>query len=436
MTIVQLRQNRNIYKVQFDYNEYYKMTKKDITKKIIGTGVGLALGALSTVNGQDYTEIQKGVNARTVVEETPTHVVFHYGMNKDLQKAIKSSKKPHLYLTGDKNSYMIVDPDTSGFKIYYNQKNFDEGGNGKVPFVVNIKGDEHINPCDENGLGSKTNYLVSFYDIPSRGVSEKPEQPKVVQEVPEQPKEEVVSKEQPSSNYNITNIRNITNTTNNYYGDTTKVKEAQQKLSTLELRALIEGSKNINPLESPFWGATGAIQLGKGPVWAGAYATAGFGEKNTFYSVPVRKTTLLNQDIQLFTETEGLRTQRDKLSYPVEVGGIVSLNSKDNRVRLDLGYGFSNRSISTSDITESGWDWITQNGNVVGERKPYSFTIEEGKNSKNWVQTQKIGLNVQPFKNQGAYVGIEAQHRGKLNSQREKFNINAKLGWMFGGRKR
>ncbi|HPD82036.1 MAG TPA: hypothetical protein PK357_02970 [Candidatus Pacearchaeota archaeon] len=404
------------------------MAKKNITHKVIGIGAGLALGTFSLVsNAQDYNKIQKGVNTREVLGETPTqsHVIFHYNMSKDLQKAIKSSKKPHLYLTGDKNSYMIVDPDTSGFKIYYSKKNFDENGNGKVPFVVNIKGDEHLNPCDENGLGSKTNYLVSFYDLPSRGVSEKSAEPA------KEPSKE------PTQNISQTIINKDSHDVYNYfYGDTTKVKEAQQKLSPLELRLLIEENKTMNPIENPFWGTSAAVQLGKGAVWLGPYVTTGFGSETSSSSTPIYHETLLNQAFQLFTVTEGVRNEYANITYPIEFGGLLSVGSKDGRVRVNLGAGVVNEKTSTSDAVETGYDWMTQNGVVVGEKKPYATVLKKGSENNKYIPTQKVGVDVHPFKKSGFYLGGEAQHRGKINSKMDKINYNIKAGWRFGGRKK
>src|SRR4030042_4409886 len=215
------------------------MTKKDLVKKVAGVGAGLGFGALTFVNGQDYSKIEKGVNAATIAGETPTHVVYHFGFNKDLQRAIKGSRLPHLYLTGDKNSYILVDSDTSGYQLYYSKKNFDESGNGKKTVVLNIKGDEHVNPCEGTGLGSKTNSLVSFYYTPTKGISE-------------QSKPTPTLKELPEGQGNITNItiNNDSHDTYNYfYGDTTKRKNNEKRPSELEFRILYEVSKKANPFK-------------------------------------------------------------------------------------------------------------------------------------------------------------------------------------------
>ena len=395
--------------------------------KAVATGLLCALPIIS--NGQNNSNIQRGVNAGTFERETPLHMVYRFGFNNDLEKAIKKSKQPHLYTT-DPKSYIKFNNDTSAYELYYSKKNFDESGVGKrIGMTIREKG--KIGVCDTTGLGSKGSVLPSFYWKPTHKEQATP----IKEVIPEESKESV-PKEQPSTNYNITNIKNITNTTNNYYADTNKVKEKQQNLSNLEIRALIEGNKTVNPLGSPFWGVSGAIQLGKGAVWAGPYATIGFGSETNSSSTPVYAKTLLNQTIQLFTETEGVRNESARLAYPSEFGGLLSIGSKDGRVRINLGYGAVNEKTSTSDVNETGYDWISQNGNVVGEKKPYAIKLKEGIESSKYIPTQKIGVDVHPFRNSGFYMGAEAQHRGKVNSKMDKMNYNIKAGWRFGGNKK
>lgn len=409
------------------------MVKKELANNIAGAGLGIALGLLPiSADAQDYSKIQKGVNAPTYVTETQTHVVFHSNFNKDLQRAIKSSAKPSIYLTGDKDSYLVVDPDTTGCKIYYHKKNFNNSGEGNTKPLLHIKGDEHMNPCSPNGLGSKTNYLVSYYFTFYNSASEKPLQQNVASDEPKQKS----STEQPSSNYNITNINNTTNTNYNYYGDTTDNKGGKTKGEGLELRLLVEGNKTVNPIESPFFGGSAALQLGKGAVWLGPYVTAGFGKETNSSSTPVYHETLLNQALQLSTITEGVRNEYAEKAYPIEFGGLLSVGSKDGRVQVNLGYGAVKEAVSTSDVVETGYDWMSQNGAVVGEKKPYAINIKEGVDSDKYIPTQKVGVDVHPFKKSGFYLGAEAQHRGKVNSKMDRINYNVKAGWRFGGRRK
>lgn len=407
------------------------MTKKRLVNKVAGVLAGTALGLLPLVsNAQDYSKIQKGVNAPTYVGETSTHKIYHFNFNKDLQRAITSSKNPSIYLTGDNYSYVLFDPDTTGYNLYYFKKNLNEFGEGKE-LGLNIKGDKHANPCDNKGLGSKTNYLVSFYWAPQH--TKTLEQPKQIPELPKEVKEQPEEKQSKPCNIIIDNTSNVTN---NYYTDTTNKRLEKSKGEGLELRLLTEANKNVNSLESPFFGASAALQLGKGAVWVGPYVTAGFGKDSYSNLTPIYHETLLNQAIQLSTVTEGIRREKSELSYPIEFGGLLSVGSKDGRVRVNLGYGTVKEKTSTSNVTETGQDWIAQNGEVVGEKKPYSIELQKGQNSDKYIPTQKVGVDVHPFKESGFYFGAEAQHRGKINSKMDNINYNIKAGWRFGGKRK
>ncbi|MCX6750788.1 MAG: hypothetical protein NTZ83_04990 [Candidatus Pacearchaeota archaeon] len=413
------------------------MTKKDIAKKVIGIGAGLALDALSVINGQDYPKIQKGVNAPTYEykEDTPTHKVYHFKLNKDLQRAIKSSKKPHLYLTGDPDSYILIDPDTSGYKLHYSKKNFNEFGEGEKQVGLNIKGDEHVNPCDPNGLGSKTNYLVSFYWSPSHGFSEQPTEP--------------ASKETSEKNTFINKYNNTTINNNGLNAEDVKrifdSINTKQKDSGLELRLLLEGSKSFDPtrtpLNNPYWNAEAIAQLrfakfNNASIWGGIYGKAGFGKENELYSEPVYKETLLDQERQLFTVTEGTKNGNKTISYPMEAGAIVSFDSKTGLARVDFYGGVVQESTKSNNIMETGYDWIVQNGNVAGEKKSYSREADKWETTNEIVPTLGISVNLHPSKNRHLYIGGGGQFVGKTKSKPEYIFVNAKTGVKFGGGKK
>ena len=235
--------------------------------------------------------------------------------------------------------------------------------------------------------------------------------------------------EEPATNYNVneTNITNNYTITNNYLPPEEVRKMSSDTLrKTLEFRILMEASKALN---SPFGGVSINPQIIIGPFSAGPYATLGFGKETDFLSTPVDKETLLNQTLQLFTGTKGNRTTNTKLVYPMEFGGIVSLNTENDRVRLNFGYGFARQEFSRDGITESGIDFVRQGDDII-EEKPYSFEIEKGKTEKKWVQSRKIGLDVKPFKKLNAYLGFEIQQR---RGDFRDLNFNAKAGWTFGG---
>ena len=404
-------------------NSYCKMTKKDIVKKVIGTGAGLALGVLPLVsNAQDYNKLQKGVNAATYEGETPTHYIYHFGFNKDLQKAIKGATNPQIYLTGDKNSYIVVDPDTSGYKLYYFKENFDKSGNSITKPAVTLRGDWHDNPCFPDVPGSKNNALASFFWGPSK--------------LPKQPTEEVreLPETQPGNISYITINKDSHDVYNYFYGDTSK-KTEEPKPSPLEFRILAEGFKNVN---GPYFGATINPQFVFGKILGiGPYATARFGSENESTTEHVYNKILLSQPAQIFTETEGVRTGNSKLTYPSEFGGALSLNTKDDLFRMDLAYGLVNKNVSKSGIQESGFDRKLQGDNII-EEKPYGpISIEQGKKYNTWIPTQKIGFAIQPSQKVPIYLKAEAQHIGKVNSMKKgNVHYNVGIGGNIGWRKR
>jgi len=417
---------------------YYKMSikKSKLIEGIAKAGIKVGIiGGLymlpASLNGQDNYAIQKGVNAGNYESEreTPTHFVYKFKFNEDLKKAIRDSKEPQLYTT-DSNSYIKFNSDTSAFELYYFKKNFDESGVGKsIGLTVREKG--KVGVCDTTGLGSKGSFLPSFFWKPANLNSEQPEKVIIEQIGDTIPKG--LSQAKPTINYDI-DINNTTNNiTNNYYNllDTLRNKP---KLSDLEFRILVEGNKALN---NPLGGISAILQLGKGAekdaekgaIWAGIYGTLGFGKERTSSSTDVNATTLLNQAIQLYTETKGIRKESSKLAYPIDFGGILSFNTKDNRVRLNLGYGFANEVVSKSGISESGTDLVRQGNNVI-QVKPYSFELEKGRIDKTLVSSKKIEIDFKPSKKLGAYVGFEAQQRGDL--KKGNLNFNAKAGYMFG----
>lgn len=126
-----------------------KMVKnKSKVMRKVGKAVataGLCLLPLLS-SGQSSTSIQRGVNAGTFVRETPLHMVYRFGFNEDLKKAIKKSKEPHFYTT-DPNSYIRFNNDTSAFELFYSKKNFNEKGEGKsIGLTIREKG--KVGVCD------------------------------------------------------------------------------------------------------------------------------------------------------------------------------------------------------------------------------------------------------------------------------------------------
>jgi hypothetical protein len=277
--------------------------KNNLVGKVVKAGIIGGLSLLPFVsNGQTNDSIQKGVNAATLKGETKTHFVYEFKFNENLKRAIKNSGSPHLYTTGVKNSYIKFNNDSSAFELYYPKESFDKNGKGKS-IGLTIKDGNKVGPCDSTGLGSKYSPLPSLFWTPDNKVY-------LVEQNKNVPKEP--SKEQPNAIYNVNETNTTNNTTNitnnNIYGDTSRIpktKEAQQKLSPLEIRTLIESSKEVN--NNNIGGISINPQIGRGHLWAGPYAKFNFGSKKDSVLTPVYEKTLLNQALGLFTETEGTR---------------------------------------------------------------------------------------------------------------------------------
>lgn len=415
------------------------MTKKNITNKVIGIGTGLTFGILPlNSHAQDYNKIQKGVNAPTYVTETPTHVVFHSNFNKDLQRAIKSSSKPSIYLTGDKESYVIFDSDTTGCNLYYSKKNFNEFGEGEKRPLLHIKGDEHMNPCDSDGLGSKTNHLVSYYFKIYNQALQNPE--KLAEPTP---------KENNEQNSFINNYNNTTINNNGISAEELKrifdSLNTKKKDSKLELRLLLDGSKDMNPngtlLENPYWNVSAISQFRlsnfeNGSIWFGPYARVGIGKETESFSEHIYEETLLNQASNLSTITEGIRNSNKNTSYPMEIGAQLSIDSKMGLLRVDFFGGATQENVELSDVIETGYDWISQNGNIVGDKKPYEVIKEKGNTTKKFIPIGGVSGEIHPGKGRHFYIGGGAQLIGKTDSKPSHIIVNARTGVKFGGGRR
>lgn len=253
----------------------------------------------------------------------------------------------------------------------------------------------------------------------------------------------------PSTIYNVNETNTINNTTNNYYGDTTKTKQEQQKLSSLELRTLIEGTKSFNidgNLMNNIEGISVNPQIVFGPVGIGPYGKYNIGNRKSSVITDVYERRLLNQALGLSTETEGVEIEDSNTKYHFEFGGVLSLNlTKDGRLRFDMSYGKINKRRITNGVHGFGFDRkllgdeVIINDNGEREEKPYDFTSDEGMTYNSLEDIQKAGITGEPFKNSGFYIGVEGQYIGKLNAanlKKENLSVNAKLGWRIGGGKK
>lgn len=239
------------------------------------------------------------------------------------------------------------------------------------------------------------------------------------------------------TNYNITNINNTTNITNNYYGDTAKVKEAQQKLSSLEIRAIINAGKVINPLESPFYNFSLNPQLYNSSVGIGfgPYVEVGIGKEKEVRITDFENEELINQASQLFTGTKGTRKEILERCFPIEWGAILSTGTKNNKFRFDFGYGLVREDNSTSGISEFGVDYIRKGENIINQKDYGPIEKEKGKNLQTWKQTQQVGIAVSPFNNGTLGLKGRVKHIGKPGSEDGFFSYEVGLTSTIGGGK-
>jgi hypothetical protein len=407
--------------------------KSGLIKKIAKAGIALGLSLLSvTSNGQ---KLKEDINW-TKVKEPYGKYTLTIRSTSPLNELSKYKSNPTSYLPrgnlniGYNNTYTIPQDSIKGNILNYLKKIDVCPDCNKSKKSVSTK-KKLVKPTPKKELTS----IVQDKPLPTKPIVE----PQI------QIKKDTLKEEKATIEYNVneTNITNNYNINNNYlppekirdtvfvYPDTLKKEK-----SGLEVRALFEGNKKANSITSPFWGVSGAFQFGRGSFWGSVYGTAGFGKEKEIVTNNIENETLLNQTLQLFTGTKGTRTEKSEISYPFEFGGLVSINSKDNRIRLDLGYGLVKETNTTSGVSESGIDYMRQGDKIIQE-KPYSIELEKGKTYNNILPTQKASLNFEILK--GFYLGAEAKHIGSLNKdnlKKENMHVNIKAGLRIGGGRR
>jgi hypothetical protein len=238
---------------------------------------------------------------------------------------------------------------------------------------------------------------------------------------------------------NTTN--NVTNnTTNNYYITPEEVKKSNDihkdtlKKSSLEFRTLIEGSKRI--AKNNMGGVSINPQIVAGPFGTGPYAELNFGNVTNVVSTPVYQKTLLNQNLGLFTETDGERVESYKLKYSWGAGWRASINlNKKGNLRADASYGVIKKTDARSGIREKGFDRIIQNEKITDE-KPYDIELEKGVTSESLEQVGRVGIEYQPSGKVPLYLKAEVQNIGPIGAKNSETSFNATLGINIGGGKK
>lgn len=252
-----------------------------------------------------------------------------------------------------------------------------------------------------------------------------------------------LEKQEPSISYAIeTNTTNnvTNNTTNNYYLPPEEVKKSNDihqdtlKKSSLEFRTLIEGSKRI--AKNNLGGVSINPQIVEGPFGTGPYVEFNFGNVTNIVSTPVYQKTLLNQNLGLFTETEGERVESYKLKYSWGAGWRASVNlNKKGNLRASASYGVIKKTDARSGIREKGFDRIIQNDKVTDE-KPYDIELEKGVTSESWEQVGRVGIEYQPSGKVPLYLKAEVQNIGPIGAKNSETSFNATLGLNIGGGKK
>jgi len=236
-------------------------------------------------------------------------------------------------------------------------------------------------------------------------------------------------KEEQAINYNVVEA-NTTNNITNYYITPQEVKSAADTASKkakgdyLRFRTLIEGSKRI--AKNNLGGVSINPQIVAGPFGTGPYGEFNFGNVTNIVSTPVYQKTLLNQNLGLFTETEGERVESYKLKYSWGVGWRASINlNKKGNLRASASYGVIKKTDARSGIREKGFDKIIQNDKVTDE-KPYDIELEKGVTSESWEQVGRAGIEYQPFG--PLYLKAEVQNIGPIGAKNSETSFNATLG--------
>jgi hypothetical protein len=252
---------------------------------------------------------------------------------------------------------------------------------------------------------------------------------------PETPKKS--QKEEQAINYNVVEA-NTTNNITNYYITPQEVKAAADTASKkakgdyLRFRTLIEGSKRI--AKNNLSGVSINPQIVAGPFGTGPYGEFNFGNVTNVVSTPVYQKTLLNQNLGLFTETEGERVESSKLKYSWGAGWRASVNlNKKGNLRANASYGVIKKTDARSGIREKGYDRIIQNDKVTDE-KPYDIELEKGVTYESWEQVGRAGIEYQPFG--PLYLKAEVQNIGPIGAKKSETSFNATLGLNIGGGKK
>jgi hypothetical protein len=375
---------------------------------------------VSKLTDEQKLNIQRGVYKPTLKDSTDTHYIFEFKFNKDLENALKNTKEPKLALTGNaaKGSYIKFNADTTAAELYYSKEYFNKQGIGENIGIAWIHEGKSIDLCSPNIPGSKTNPLSSFYWNPSRFSYEQPQKEPQPKE-PEQPREGKLEKECCDETTIINN-----SITNNYYGDTTKIPTIYiPKDSCKNFRIIAEAGKDLN---TPFANAKIApyiklLEKGDFSLWTGPYLKLFAGKEHSYSRNEWNEKTMLEQEIDLFTVSQGFEELTKNKKLLQELGWDISAMYKN--FEGVLGFGLRNKKLEES-FFKKGFDGIYQGDKTIKE-KPFCVDDFKEEEFKNWMINASINYHI--IKN--FYAGAGAN----LNLTDKELEVLLKLGINLGG---
>lgn len=409
----------------------YEPKKGMRAKNFLKTGAiagGIFLGSLlnsseaysQKFNPSELTDEQKIVLQRGVLkpyfsDSTNNHYVFRFGLNSELEKAIKNTQSPKLHLMGEasKGSYAKFNKDTTAIELYYSRKNIGLNGLGKVIGIDLLHEGGSINICEPYKPGTKTNHLSSLYWSP-QVIKTEVELPGDTIRIPVKVPIELSPPRESKLEEKITIIDNSISKTYNYYGDTAKVeKPLLEEKRCSNYRFIPEFGKSFS---KPFNFLGGVIQrnLGK-DFWFGIYGRRNFGIEEKESQEDFNITTVLEPIIGLETNSTGFVRTESKIERPYEGGIKLSYIPKNNFIDLGLGFGVNqeNKSINTM---KKGFDNISQNGKML-DQKDFCVLNEEEKSQLNYLIKADINANI--------FSGVSLGLEGKVNDLFRKPNVEA-----------
>ena len=360
-----------------------------------------------TLTNKEKVNLQRGLQAPGYKGEDPskTHFIFKLPFSQDLERAIKNSEKPEVYLITKngksvKDSFIKFNQDSSSLELYYSKNGFNEGGESEV-IGVGIKERGKKSVCDSTGLGSKVNYLPFSYIKLKKPTLLKEESPDTIK--------------QTINNYYYIDLDIENKTINNsFYPE--NGKQSPEDTSNNGLH--IEASKAINRENGLSIEGGWENELTSGEIGnlSGGFYIEGnldhFERSNSRYE---EKTELISQPADLYAKTFGNFIEKTNVSRPFGFGIEADLSSANKTFGLRSGFGLKYQ-IKKDSIISQGHDQILEGDKVI-DSSPYCFGSELS-NKKELVPSAKVEAYLAPFKNKLAQFEVGVQKTwGKVRNE-------------------